>query len=722
VDDIRHQVPAAGETVWPAGPAAPGPPPAAFAEPGTAEPPPAPRVIAAEWALWGKEAHETGYHVLQCSRGELSEKDFSETIARYSPGELDELPQYTVSWIPGARRDPEYVAIAIHDHAPADPRSHDGRSRRDAVGREIVFIRLFCLRYAELAEHVLTYRGQAPGYQDLFNAVAGIQLPAGHTAPVPVTLPAEPLPVIGRGLLREQAEQVATMLLTGRQVCVLGAGDVSVVDRLRFIDTVMAMLPYGLRATMSAATSASSTSPDLKLRLFFARAPRAGGRLASGPSRAEDFLVEWRASDKIDLGDEVADLYLTWLADVQGHAQAMLAEQVIPARFAAADIRRMIANLPRDKGIVETLDDLADDLRKPDVDLTAVEDAVKRLRRYLGGGDKPADPADVQREYARRVSRHRLLAPHRRLPPQLRDELYDQLLRVAYGPRLSYAGLCQIEDSAGAVVAHPALGSALARFGAADWLAYILPRQLQPGLRGERGLDAARRERGPGSAAEPLDEVIAQARARVLRPAHGPVALGWALDYLDRHGGADLSALLADRGYLAPACEYIYGDDRESQVGQLKRIMGLAFGYPMNRRDISQVVGDTGYLPTSALGRAVVATTPPRNHAYVHKQVYLAFVRAQVAVPSWAVYRRRRPRWVSRLPWRRGRGDRRAAGLRDDAAERNGPGVPAPAAGPRDRVAFSDSPMVDPKTVLLVIFLVVLAVIFFVIAHLAEHG
>ncbi len=183
-----------------------------------------------------------------------------------------------------------------------------------------MFVRLFCLRYAELAEHVLTYQDQALGYRDLIKAVSGIQLPAGRTELVQVTLPEEPSPIIRRGTFRKQAEQVATMLLTGRQICVLGADDIKLAERLQFVDTVMAVLPYGLRATMSAATSASSTSQDLKLRLFFASVPRAGGRLASGRSRGEDSRVKWGKLDEIDIADQAANLYRQWLNDVKGQA------------------------------------------------------------------------------------------------------------------------------------------------------------------------------------------------------------------------------------------------------------------------------------------------------------------------------------------------------------------------------------------------------------------
>ena len=142
-----------------------------------------PTVIAAEWALWGKEAHETGAHVLRCSNGALRAKDFAKAIARYAPGDLAELPQYTVSWIPAEDREPEYIVIGIHDLAPADPRRPDGPSRRDAAGRAIVFIRLFCVRYADVAR-------LAVNYQDLVAAADKVQLPAASAGPVTLSLPA----------------------------------------------------------------------------------------------------------------------------------------------------------------------------------------------------------------------------------------------------------------------------------------------------------------------------------------------------------------------------------------------------------------------------------------------------------------------------------------------------------------------------------------------------
>ncbi len=725
-------IPSASDTVWPPGPTRPDIEPLL---PGEAEAvvaaAAAPRVIAAEWALWGKEANETSYHVLRCSKEGLREKDFSEIITRYSPGELDSLPQYTVSWIPGADREPEYIALGVHELAPPDPRQAGGRSHRDAAGRPIVFVRLFCLRYAQLAELVLTYQDQALGYRDLIEAVSGLQLPAGRTELVRVTLPDEPSPIIRRGTIRKQAEQVATMLLTGRQICVLGADDIKLAERLQFVDTVMAVLPYGLRATMSAATSASSTSQDLKLRLFFASVPRAGGRLASGRSRGEDFRVKWGKLDEIDIPDQVAGLYRQWLNDVKGHAPAMLADQVVPVRFAAADIRRMVGNLPEDKSVQATLEDLGTDLRAADLDpeavKEAVKDATKRLRRYLGGEDQPAAPVEIQHQYRQLVCWRQLLVDDGRLSPQLKGPLYDQLLRVAFGPELTYDGFCDIEGSVGFPL-HTSLRTALAKFPASGWLAYLLAREGQPGFRGERWMDAARQERRPVSCAEPLDAVITAALSRRLGRRHGAVTLDWAIGYLARYGGGDLETLLAGRGYLTWLLEYIYGDDLSSQVSRLRTVLGLAFGDSLTREDIDRIFGNAACQPTAALRQAVIAMTRDGNRKYAQQ----AFLRAQGASDQ-EIAAVRGTRLTDRL-LRQGR--RRAGGtptplppLRDPAGQPWVPDAFKPGEGRLyNPLRSQGSPWnINGIAGLVVLILIVLAVLFaifqsVVIPHVFQHG
>jgi hypothetical protein len=91
------------------------------------------------------------------------------------------------------------------------------------------------------------------------------------------------------------AMRVAALLLSGTPVCVLNAEDTSVEERLAFTDWVMALLPYGFRARMAAATWTRATFRDHKFRLYFSTAPRQGDRA--------DHVVRWGQPDRAILPD-----------------------------------------------------------------------------------------------------------------------------------------------------------------------------------------------------------------------------------------------------------------------------------------------------------------------------------------------------------------------------------------------------------------------------------
>lgn len=588
------------------------------------------RAIAAEWALWGKEARETGAHVLRCSNGALRAKDFTEIITRYAPGDLAVLPQFTVSWIPAADRQAEYVVIGIHELAPADSRRPDGPSRRDAAGRAIVFVRLFCVRYSEAAE-------LAVSYQDLVAAANQVQLPGASAGPVTLTLAPEPTAIYARSTPRKLAERVAALLLTNHPVCVVGADDVPATDRLRFIDTVMALLPYGLRATMSASTWVDSTAQDLKLRLFFASAPRAADRLADGRLTSGDRVVDWANTMDVSIMGDAAAFYQDWLKDVKGQATDLLAEQTAVVRFNPADLLRMVGNLPRDKPIPETLDELGESLLR--ADKIAIRNTIKRLRRYLASGQRPADLTD----YQRRVHARQLLAYDGRLSPQLRGELYGVLIPVAFGAPLTYMGYCAVEDCAG-VPLHASLRVALARAHLDDPLAWILAREARSGARSDKWLNELGQHRVP--AAAPLEALVNAVAAGQLRSAHGPIVLDFALRYLIKFSDCRPGTVLASHDYLAPVCQYIFPDNQDTQVNHLKWVLDIAFGAPLSRPAID-VVCARPLMGT--LYKAVLGMTDRRDRAYVEERVTAAARKAQ-GLPGRPVPLRERERWKPRWP------------------------------------------------------------------------
>ena len=286
--------------------------------------------VTADWALWGKESHDAGYRLLEYSDGPVPGDTFVEVLNRYSPGTLEDLPQVTVSWLRDhAQRN--YVAIAIHDTE---------HGRYDAGGRQIVFTRYFCVRYEELAAGAVSYHSM---YRELGKSRLGVnsrsrikaELPrfsAAPAGPAPRALAAAPQPGTPASGL---AIRVAALLLTGQPVCILGANRIALDMRLRFLDEVMSLLPYGMRSRLSASTWVSSTFQEHKLRLFFASARR----------QADDHVVTWDRPDPAPIRHRYADDYLSWLINGVHEPAALLAGVNEQMGFGQADIAMMLERL-----------------------------------------------------------------------------------------------------------------------------------------------------------------------------------------------------------------------------------------------------------------------------------------------------------------------------------------------------------------------------------------
>jgi hypothetical protein len=666
-------------------------------------------VINAQWALWGKEATETGAHILRCSTGPLRTKDFAEVITRYSPGGLDVLPQYTISWIPDANREPEYVALGIHELAPTDPARADGRSQRDAAGRAIVFVRLFCVRYADLAK-------VSVGYQDLVQAADQVQLPLSAAGRVPLILSTEPAPIL-KGSRGRLAARVAVLMLTGHPVCVVGADDASAAERLRFIDTAMAWLPYGLRATMSAGTWADGASQDLKLRLFFAGVPRSPGLLADGRGSSGDWVVDWGdAKDRNLSGGGAPQLYQGWLKEDAGdRAPTVLAAVTRPERFSPSSaVGRMIGTLPGDKGIAETLHELSPSLIA--ADRPAIRTAVRRLERYVAG-EPEIEPADV-RQYRQLIRDGHLLAIDNRLYSQLRGDLYDTLIRLAFFP-LSYHNYCEIEDCIGASPDAP-LRTALGRCGSADILPWIL---VHYAPRSDKWLVEFHDENNVHTR-EPLDDLIGVVAAGLLREEHGPVVLDAALRYLSMYS-TDPGAVLAFYGYLTVEHEYIF-PDRRVQAERLSRVLSMCFVGKLSRSDIDRIYDHPGCHPTAALEDAVASMTDGKNRGYIRHRAHAAVRRSQGLPPDLIPAGSKWSRWLRPWRWRQNRDQSPAPGSSQPlaAAASDEPGtVPyerSKAPVQRNRSLSSDSVWAHPKLIVAVLLLLVLflaALFLYVVSH-----
>ncbi len=561
-----------------------------------ADPPPA---VIAEWALWGKDERQTAYHVLRCSEGVLAADDFREIITRYGLGVKPDLPQYTVCWIPGPHGRPEHIAVGIHELADPDPQRSGGRSRH-VGGRVVEYVRLFCVRYTDLAE-------LAPTYAELVAAVKDYQLPAGDAAPLRIELPsADQAAVPGPGPHPELAAEVAVLLLTGRPVCILNADQVPVAGRLAFIDGVLSLLPYGLRAALSASTWASSNAQDLKFRLFFASAPRDDG------GRTIHLAWDQGHQTKLEPGRyEAADLYQDWLHRAGPGAIAALSSMGAPVRFAEREIRERITTLPSDRTVAQTLSDLDASIRG--ANWPVVSEQVKRLKRFVAAASrKPEDRA----VYQSLIARYGLFADHLKLHGSTKKSLYRTLLQLAYDEPLSYADYCQIEDS---VAGGPgwALHTLLLNTRI-NVLPYVLAAEAGP-VRSDVLMDSLESYQWlPVDLLDFLDRDI-----DAIRPRHRKVQLDFAVRYL-RARDESARQVLMDRGYLSGLLDRAFPGDLRSQQNRLEAILTFVYGHALSRAQITEVFEQPALAPTKAVEAAVARLAPPKARRFIEESVSYA--------------------------------------------------------------------------------------------------
>ena len=284
---------------------------------------------AAEWALYGKTSADRGNRLLGWSDGAISARNFEEVITRYTPGTLRELPQITVSYLPSDRGERHYIAMAIH--------SKPLNGRVDVDKRRVELTNYFCVPYNDLAAAAISYQSLLGAFGEITLPEVAVDAagPAEARRPLRFELRAWPRQLPGRDDL---ALPVAALLLTGKPVCILGADRAAAADRLLFIDKVMALLPYGMRARLSAATWTSSTYSGHKFRLFFSDHPRD----ADDP----DHVVSWTGpTPEVPHGFRRSRAYLDWLRTQDVPPVEWLAEQITPRGFGDHDLADLVSQI-----------------------------------------------------------------------------------------------------------------------------------------------------------------------------------------------------------------------------------------------------------------------------------------------------------------------------------------------------------------------------------------
>jgi hypothetical protein len=543
--------------------------------------------LTAEWALWGKEETDLSYRIIACSAGDLNAADFAAAVRRYSSGLPDTLPQYLVFWVPGTDGEPEYVGIAVHEHAAFSRR--DRRDRFDASGREIVFTRLFCVRYADLAEHGVTFTELAAAAREQplppEDEIGPVTLQVGRERLAQPDEPGEPPAAGGR---RELAEVVAALLLTTTPVCILGAGSVTPEQRLAFIDQVLSLLPYGLRSTLSASTWASSTARDLKLRLYFPTA-RPG-------SQVQAYHVRWdhRGTGGLPVPESLAArAYLDWLRRTGSRSRFLLVGLTAPLRFIPVHIETMVASLPEDLTITDTVEDLAASLGEGDT--SAVTAELTRLEQQARHPVSAAD-RDTLRSQVLRLG---LLGNHPELKPGLKERLYHAVIPLAFPLPLTYAAYCEIESVTGGPP-RAALRSVLMRLRFASCVPWLLVAKAEPRFSDGELMTILAKQGQPATG--PLDEF--EHDLAVIHQVHRAAVYDFAVQHLRVHGD-DPRAYLTRRGYLTSTLAAAFPDDAEAQRVRLEDTLLFVYGPELSRGQIRELLSAPGLRITPALESAV---------------------------------------------------------------------------------------------------------------------
>src|SRR5712691_11744141 len=609
--------------------------------------------LTVEWAYWGKESEDVGYRLLHCSNGVFDAKTFERVLIRYAPGTPRELPLVTISWQYDENRKQNYVALAIYEDPP--PGAHH------AMGRDFVTCRCFCVSYKQLAAGPVSYQAM---YQDFRN----IRLPVAGREVIRRDLPtlqsAADLDPAARQF-DSLAKRTAAMLLTCKPVCIREADGVGCDDRLLFLDTVMAVLPYGLRSRLSASTWVNSLFEEHKFRLFF-----------SEGHRADDYDLTWNAANAHLPNLYMAETsYRSWLAhDTQDPvAQAAKLTDEPIAEFNRVEVDRLMKQLyshhrrgpqwpshrkprgsreePSHASVPDRAapDRAAEDARKASVaELLAecadmidgdagsqVGLAVSRLWEHRND----LVTTEQRQQYQQIIMEHRMLREDERLTPALQALLYPALLQLGFGAPLTYPGYCQLEECLGIPAGGRIHLSLLRAIDSTEVeVADLRVRLLMLKDIGDEELKNAFDHRDRETVAELVataasDQNLVPVHARVIYD----IVIRKLLDprSLDRK---EFRSILHPWGYLAPTLDRIKHYEAAYQRKELSRLLEFAYGSKLNRNEVRNILGNTSSAPTIDLFFAVLDMAE-REAAEIAERTFIRNLASKRGYPPETHYR-----------------------------------------------------------------------------------
>ena len=563
-----------------------------------------------EWALQGKTLGRAGSRVLACSNGTLSMENFTELIGRFSLGTPDKLPQVSVSYLPSGSGPSRvyYLGMASHKWA-ADVQTDGGELlERDDDNRPVAVTTYFCVPYQPLADAAVSYQAM---YQEFDN----IRLGTASGSPLQVEFPVR----TGLPAINALAVQSAGRLFSGRPVCVLGAESTTVAERLEFIGAVAALLPYGFRTRLTAATWVRPTHRDHRFRLFFSAAKR--------DADPPDGVVYWGDPQRtaLTLNDDLAHVYDRWLADTVGQLER-LARLTTPRSFNREDVLesmdeigvlhpepderepeeqapRRLAPFRTPRGAKridgeQILRDCASCMQTAQAHLPDLHIAITRLTAQ----DKSRISPEERRRYQEIIKEEHLFRRDEALG-NLQAKLRDALLKAAFIPPLGYPDYCLIEDSLGAGSPDPPLLRMIAGMGMSDMRirAVVYPQLPEKLIREEL-------DNWYISAKVNAVELINAVAGTWHRPHHAFYASLTAADFMSQMvSDSDLiREVLQHHGYLGPLLQTVGEGHDNTQVYVLNRFLKTAYPYGLSEREIRQILIESAEPPSPALLAAVL--------------------------------------------------------------------------------------------------------------------
>ncbi|MBO2454407.1 hypothetical protein J4573_45480 [Actinomadura barringtoniae] len=255
--------------------------------------------VTAGWARHGKEAGSHRDYAILESDGPFSAGDYDAILERYALGNpppgrtgAEALPWITISEVQDDRN--SYLGMSVQYWTDA----------ADGAGRPVAETLYACFPYPQFLKAPASYRVLG-AILDRHDDLGGPGAEISDYAPEDHVRDIEENGWLGRAMV------VAAMLLEG-PVTIIGGDGLDPDRRLRFLDAVAALLPYGWRTRFTASTWFRGGSPHIQL--VFAQ-----------HSRGKGYDLDWRDTDpEPPFKAQVARAYMDQFALLLDHDRSLL--------------------------------------------------------------------------------------------------------------------------------------------------------------------------------------------------------------------------------------------------------------------------------------------------------------------------------------------------------------------------------------------------------------